>query len=127
MTKRSSFNIFTATSNNLSHCRNNCHKCPALSYKNFKISQKKEHKRMQRSFYKVKKELNVLFSIYIYISFYIYLYIVFFYVLCKRTLHAFFAFFYILCKRMLHSLKERKRTERSEQKRMRCPTLFTIN
>ena len=24
---------------------------------------------------------------------------------------------------MLHSLKERKRTERSERKRMRCPTL----
>ena len=39
------------------------------------ISQKKERKRTQHSFYKVKKLLNVLFSIFIYIYIYIYLYI----------------------------------------------------
>ena len=87
------------------------------SYKNCK-SHKKEHKRTQHSFYKVKKELNVLFSIYIYI-----------YILKKErnVLRSFakernvLAFFYVLCKRTLHYLrslcsfpffrKERKRTE----------------
>ena len=88
------------------------------------ISQKKNVKRVQRSFYKVKKELKVLFSIYIYIyiSVYIYIYILkkrtqrsaFF---CKRTkssrilLHSlqknetFSAFFYVLYKRTLRSLR----------------------
>ena len=92
------------------------------SYKNCKFRKKKERKRTLRSFYKVKKERDFLFSqyIYIYISIdiyicisiyrYIYLYIyiehsAFF---CKRTkrsrilLH-FFAFFYVLCKRTVCS------------------------
>ena len=136
---------------------------------------KKECKRTQRSFYKVKKESSILISIYIYIfiSIYIYIYIYLYISIyiywrkkrniltffCKRTkrshilLHslqknvAFFAFFSILCRRTLHSLrsfgshkslkprkkngkepnipfKERKRMERTEQRRMQCPTLY---
>ena len=59
------------------------------------ISQKKERKRMQCSFYKVKQELIVLFSIYIYINISIYIYIylyIFIYILKKRMRvgHAFF-------------------------------------
>ena len=53
----------------------------------------------------------------------------FFCVLLQNNV-AFFAFFYVLCKRILRSLhsftflrKERKRTMRSEWKRLRCPTL----
>ena len=81
---------------------------------------KKERKRTQHSFYKVKKELNVLFSIYIciyiYIYIYIYLYIyciyIYIYLLKKRMRvgHAFFskecnilAFFCVLFKRTKHS------------------------
>ena len=45
------------------------------SYKNDKSCNNKKRKRMQLSFYKVKKEFNVLFSIYINISIYIYIYL----------------------------------------------------
>ena len=93
------------------------------------ISQKKERKRTQRSFYKVKKEHSVPFSIYIYlyisiyiyiyISIYVYLYIylyismyIYIYILKKErnVLRSFakernvLAFFYVLCKRTLRSL-----------------------
>ena len=80
------------------------------SYKKCK-SGKKECKRTQRSFFKVKKERNVFFSIYIYIylyiSIYIYIYIYkytnivpFFYKERKRTQISFRSF--------IKNIKERK-------------------
>ena len=90
---------------------------------------------MQCSFYKVKKELNIIFSIYIYIRSF-----TFFAKECCVLLHSLqknvvlrsFGFHKSpktqkKRKRTLHSLIERKRTERSEQKRTWCPTLLVFS
>ena len=80
--------------------------------------------------HKVKKERNVLFSIYIYmyISIYIYLYLYISIYLLKKewnVLHSFakeqnvFTIFYVLCKRTLRSLRSFP-LFRKERKRMEC-------
>ena len=73
---------------------------------------KKECKRKQRSFYKVKKECSVLFSLYIYIYTSIYLYISI-YIYIYKYLYMYLYIYIYIEKRTEHSAFFCKRTKSS--------------